>query len=294
MNYQHPRFQTQGSSYQTTGSGFSGQGAVSSSGTEQLTNPLFEEQRAAHFQAREQGVAQQGYGQAGPTGVVHPRFQQAWSPQTHVPNVQTMPPEARERIGGFEGYPGQAEWMSTPRVEPPAWGSTPWTQANVQTPPIHAPRFQSPANRGPTARTPNVGTPNVGTPETGIPTQQFGLGRFQGGPGTSQPTIRQPAVDVFDQGETLVFEIELPGVSKDEVELVCNDNSLSLKATAEPSHEQENLVQSERGTIEYERFIPLDLAVVPGEIEASFEDGVLTVTAPKKEPTSGLHKVNIN
>lgn len=113
-------------------------------------------------------------------------------------------------------------------------------------------------------------------------------------PGAGPKQVRQPAVDVFDEGETLVLEFELPGVDASEIELMCEDNVVSLRASAAPSRDTETLVQSERGQVEFQRQIPLSLGIDPDSTTASFEDGILTIEAKKKDPSAGPKRIDIS
>lgn len=113
-------------------------------------------------------------------------------------------------------------------------------------------------------------------------------------PGGAPQQVRQPAVDVFDEGETLVLEFELPGVDASEIELMCEDNAISLRASAAPSRDTETLIQSERGQVDFQRQIPLSLGIDPDSTTASFEDGILTVEAKKKDPSAGPKTIDIS
>lgn len=287
MQYTHPRFQTMGSNYQSQSGGFSG-GPQTSSGPEQVTNPRFSRQWIPNLQTGEQ-VTPRGFSQPSASRMVHPRFQQGWSRETYAPNVERFPVDAPGFAPEYEGVGPQAtpQFAASPQVAPnleaPTTGRQTWAPQTSWS----ARQTGTPARSWSDEQTVGAGT-GISTP--GYTTQGFRAGQL----GREETFVRQPAVDLFDEGENLIFEIELPGVTKDEVELVCDGNSLSLKAIAESKHAEENLVLSERGDVEYQRYIPVEVQIVPGEIEATFEDGVLTVTAPKKEPTSGLHQVQID
>lgn len=105
--------------------------------------------------------------------------------------------------------------------------------------------------------------------------------------------VRHPAVDVFDEGEHLVLEFELPGVKADEIELMCDDEALSLRASSNPGRSLEDLVQSERGQVEFQRQLSLGVGIEPDSTKASFDDGILTVQAAKKDPKAGPKRIEI-
>ena len=116
----------------------------------------------------------------------------------------------------------------------------------------------------------------------------------QAGPQARQRQIRQPPVDILDEGEYLVLEIELPGARKDDIRLTGQSNVIELNAPTEEHREEKNLLRSERGQVFYRRSIPLGVEVDSEEIEARFEDGILRVKAPKRDPKSGPQRIEVN
>lgn len=75
-------------------------------------------------------------------------------------------------------------------------------------------------------------------------------------------------------------------MSKDSIQLKYEDNVLSIGATQEESKDEKddkgNYIRRERSTKSYSRQFLLK-NVNEEEINASFENGVLTVTLPKKD-----------
>lgn len=119
---------------------------------------------------------------------------------------------------------------------------------------------------------------------------QQGPGAMQG---QRQPVVRQPAVDVIDAGDDLVLEIEIPGAEKEKINLTALENQIQLHAGTRESYDDENILQSERGSVTYQRSIALTTPVNADEIHAEFENGILTVRAPKLDPSHGPHRINI-
>jgi HSP20 family protein len=116
-----------------------------------------------------------------------------------------------------------------------------------------------------------------------------------GGQQLQRPRVtRQPPVDILDEGENLVLEIEVPGARKDKIQLTGQPNAIRLRAPTREHGEEENLVQSERGQITYQRSIPLTVPIDSEGIEAKFEDGILRVKAPKRDPTSGPRRIEVD
>ena len=84
-----------------------------------------------------------------------------------------------------------------------------------------------------------------------------------------------------DEGNNhLILEFDLPGVKKDEIELMMQTDSFSLRAP--------------RGDVEYVNASVLCCPVVPEKAETSYENGVLTVTVPFKDPAAEMIEVPIS
>jgi HSP20 family protein len=96
---------------------------------------------------------------------------------------------------------------------------------------------------------------------------------------------KAPNVNLIDRENEIVIEAELPGVSKDDVDVSISENAVTIKASTrrEEKKEEGEYHRREISTSLYSRTLPLPAAVVSGEAKAQFTDGVLTVTLPKAE-----------
>ncbi len=101
--------------------------------------------------------------------------------------------------------------------------------------------------------------------------------------GDFSPTRFWPHLDVSDEDGALKVAIELPGMSKDDVELSVENGMLTIRG--EKRHEDQT---TERGVYRTERYygyvhrsLPLPEDVDQEHAEATFEKGVLTVRFPK-------------
>jgi HSP20 family protein len=94
-----------------------------------------------------------------------------------------------------------------------------------------------------------------------------------------------PVVDVFEQPESLRIVAELPGVKPEQVTLSVEGNVLTLSGTKEQEAEEktERVHRYERVYGTFERTFTLPSSIDAGNIKASYEHGVLTVTLPKVE-----------
>lgn len=91
-----------------------------------------------------------------------------------------------------------------------------------------------------------------------------------------------PAVNVWEDGDALYAEAEIPGVRSEDLEMYAVGNELTLKGRR-TAREDENIAyhRQERGTGEFTRVITLPVEVDANKVEASLSNGVLTVTMPK-------------
>jgi len=111
---------------------------------------------------------------------------------------------------------------------------------------------------------------------------QLGLwsGRLLGGLQT--PAIR---ADIRETKESFIVEAELPGVKKDDVQIVCHEGVLTISVKTEENAErkEEGYLRRERFTGEAARSFALR-DINEENISAKMEDGVLTITLPKAVP----------
>lgn len=96
-----------------------------------------------------------------------------------------------------------------------------------------------------------------------------------------------PKVDVFENKDTLVLEAELPGMNRDDFELSFENNVLTLKGERkfEKRDEGDNYHRVERAYGSFTRSFTLPSTVTPDGTKAEFNNGILTVTLPKREET---------
>jgi HSP20 family protein len=106
------------------------------------------------------------------------------------------------------------------------------------------------------------------------------------GMGGMQLLSRAIPVDVRDMENEYVIEASLPGWQPDEVQVTALPNAIAIRARRQrerQAEEQGRFVRRERTFDEVARTIPLPGPINSGEVTASFEQGVLTLHAPKAE-----------
>jgi HSP20 family protein len=94
-----------------------------------------------------------------------------------------------------------------------------------------------------------------------------------------------PALNVWEEGDNLVVEAELPGMQPSDIEiLVTGGDQLTLKGERKPLQvEKSTLHRQERGFGKFERTLQLPYMVDADKVEARFENGVLRIQLSKHE-----------
>jgi len=94
-----------------------------------------------------------------------------------------------------------------------------------------------------------------------------------------------PAVNFSETEEAYELEAELPGMTKDDVELSITDNVVTLKGERKDNREAKGrgYWATERRYGSFERTFELANGVDANNVEARFEHGILKVIMPKPE-----------
>lgn len=93
-----------------------------------------------------------------------------------------------------------------------------------------------------------------------------------------------PALNIWEDGECLYAEAEVPGLKLSDLEIYVEANELILKGRRAGLQEDELVYhRRERGEGEFSRTVMLPLQVNSEKVEATLKNGVLCVTLPKAE-----------
>lgn len=94
-----------------------------------------------------------------------------------------------------------------------------------------------------------------------------------------------PAVDVYDDKDKYVVRAELPGLKKEEINVSLDGNTLNISGERKQEDERKegDNYRAERYFGRFQRSLTLPGGVDPSKVQASYKDGVLTVTLPKSE-----------
>jgi HSP20 family protein len=111
---------------------------------------------------------------------------------------------------------------------------------------------------------------------------------FQGWPQQENGTLTSswhPVCDVFEDREAIKIVAELPGVKSEDVKLTLENNLLTVRGEKKQAAEErtERVHRYERSYGSFERAFALPSTVDPERIQATYQNGILTVTLPKVE-----------
>jgi len=109
---------------------------------------------------------------------------------------------------------------------------------------------------------------------------------------SKEPVYNNPIMrtDVYEKNGYYNLDIELPGYSKEDVQMDLVDGYLNIKATHNLSNEEKdakgNLIRSERRFGTCSRSFYVGENIKAEDVKAKFENGILNITLPSKEQKS--------
>ncbi|MFW6387907.1 MAG: Hsp20/alpha crystallin family protein [bacterium] len=104
-----------------------------------------------------------------------------------------------------------------------------------------------------------------------------------------------PALDMVENNDDFVVTVDLPGVSRDNVDLSVADNVLTIKGDKKGEKEDGdgNYYRKETWEGSFQRTVSLPQGVDADKVKAEMKDGVLRITLPKREEAKP-RKISVN
>jgi HSP20 family protein len=95
------------------------------------------------------------------------------------------------------------------------------------------------------------------------------------------------ALDVSEDDDAFKIKASVPGVNPENIDITLEDNTLTIKGTTEDEQtvDEENYHLRERRYGQFMRSVRLPARVANDDVEATCENGVLTIRVPKAEET---------
>ena len=106
-----------------------------------------------------------------------------------------------------------------------------------------------------------------------------------------EPGSWAPRIDVYEKGDNIIVDAEIPGLNKEDIEVTVENQTLNVRGEKKESKEtkREGFYHSERFYGNFHRAVTLPAPVDVSKIEATYKDGVLTVTMPKAAEARAKH-----
>lgn len=129
--------------------------------------------------------------------------------------------------------------------------------------------------------------------------EDLGFGSFsreKSLPGSITGDLLRPRVDVGASDKEYSVSIEIPGVDQKDIKLEILDNSLIVRGEKkqEKEEKEKNFYRMERSYGAFQRILALPDDANQDEVQATFKNGVLTVSMPKKPlPNSAVRQIDI-
>ena len=107
-----------------------------------------------------------------------------------------------------------------------------------------------------------------------------------------------PAVDIKETEKEFIVQADVPGMSKENIDVSMDNHVLTIqgKREFEKKEEKKNFIRTERFQGEFYRRFTLPEIVDAENISANCQDGVLMITIPKriKDKKSNYKKIKVN
>lgn len=98
--------------------------------------------------------------------------------------------------------------------------------------------------------------------------------------------------DVYEKDGIYHIEADIPGLSKEDINVSYDNGYLKISASKEDEHEEEgkNYIKKERsyGKVERQFYVG---NIKETEINAEFKDGILKISVPKEEKTTKMIEI---
>jgi HSP20 family protein len=115
-------------------------------------------------------------------------------------------------------------------------------------------------------------------------TETTGLSKQKTAATQEQERALLPPVDIFENASGITVKADMPGVSRERLEVHIDNDTLSIEGRAEtPMPEGMEALHADVRSTLYRRSFSLSSELDGEKIEAGLKDGVLTLRIPKRE-----------
>ena len=112
--------------------------------------------------------------------------------------------------------------------------------------------------------------------------------QFFGGSDDDTSAVWAPRTDLSETDDAFRIRLDVPGMQKDDITINLQNNTLTVSGerSSGRTEEGEEYVRVERAFGNFHRTFTLPDAVDPKHVEASYDEGVLTINVPKTEEST--------
>lgn len=100
------------------------------------------------------------------------------------------------------------------------------------------------------------------------------------------PRFRMPEIDVYEEENRYMLEADLPGLTEKDIKLEVRNGELTFSTAKMEKKEEKSRkgrwIRKERREFQFARSFQLPEDVEVNEIQATFKNGVLQISMPKK------------
>jgi len=92
-----------------------------------------------------------------------------------------------------------------------------------------------------------------------------------------------PSLEMREEGNKVLINCELPGVAEQDVDIACNEHTLTISGEKKKEFEDKSNggYRSERSYGRFSRSVELPFMIDPAKVDARFENGVLKLSIDK-------------
>lgn len=121
-----------------------------------------------------------------------------------------------------------------------------------------------------------------------------GLLPLLGGVRTSSSAGVFPPVNIYDNGDSFMVRVEIPGVGKESLDVSVKDRELTLRGErkVQPASPEANYHRRECAGGQFRRVVSLPEVVDGERISATYTNGVLEVRLPRA-PRAQVRKISV-
>jgi HSP20 family protein len=104
-----------------------------------------------------------------------------------------------------------------------------------------------------------------------------------------------PAVDVIEEDDDVRIEVEIPGMSAEDIALTLSEQSLVIRGEKKPEKSgSRGFHRSERSYGSFRRVVQIPVEVDRERVDATFKNGVLIVVIPKSHEAARKVQIRVD